>query len=104
MILFTRRALSQRRLFVVVVLLCLIVGAVAAMHVGGHDDAGGLCSLVGLGCAALVISLVAPLLIRAVTVRLCAAVSWSLRSHGLRSKASDRPSAFGLAQLCCLRV
>ena len=95
--------LSQRRLFLVGAILCLLIAAVAGMHVGGHDDAANVCGLAGLACA-LVVALVAPLRIRAAVVRLCAPVRRSTRTYAATRDVSARPSALGLAELCCLRV
>lgn len=95
--------LAQRRLLLVGAILCMLVAAAASMDAGGHGDAGDVCGLAGLACA-LVVALTAPLRIRAVATRLGIAVRSFARNYAPRRSVSARPSALGLAELCCLRV
>ena len=96
--------LSRRRLFLVLALLCLLVGGFAALHADGHDGSASVCCLVGLGCAIAAAILLLPLRPR---------LEWSSQRRVLRSFARlDAPSrgdvaapaALGLAALCRLRV
>ena len=96
--------LSRRRMFLVLALLCLLVGGFAALHADGHDGSASVCCLAGLGCAVAVAMVLVPRGPR---------LERSLRRRALRSFARlDAPSrggvalpvALGLAALCRLRV
>jgi hypothetical protein len=96
--------LSRRRLFLLLALLCLLMGGFAAMHADSHDSSASACCLAGLGCAiavAVVLLARGPGQVRSSRRRL-------LRSFA-RLDAPPRggvvhPAAPGLAALCRLLV
>jgi hypothetical protein len=95
--------LARRRLFLVVALLCLLVGAFAGLHAGDHDHAISECGLAGLGCAVAVALALLPRVGRPdlsprVTVRSIASCD-----DPSRSRVAPRVAP-GLAVLCRLRV
>lgn len=103
MIVSTRMMLSRRRLFLVVALLCVLVGAFAGLHVGGHDDAVGVCGLAGLGCAIAVAIALLPRIPARDRPRRTAVRSFAPADAPSRNGVA-LPAALGLAALCRLRV
>jgi hypothetical protein len=102
-ILSTRMMLSRRRLFLVVALLCVLLGGFAGLHGGGHDDAAGVCGVAGLGCAiAVAIALLPRIAGRNHSPRM--AVRSFAPVDGPSRDGVALPSALGLAALCRLRV
>jgi hypothetical protein len=97
--------LSRRRLFLVVALLCLLVGAFAGLHAGGHDHPVSDCGLAGLGCA-VAVAVALALLPRIGRLDLSPRVTTrSFASGDGPSRNSVAPPvAPGLAVLCRLRV
>ena len=95
--------LSRRRLLLVVALLCVLVGAFAGLHAGGHDVSASVCGLAGLGCAiAAAVALLSG--IAGLTGRL-RGVFCSFPSRERPSRGGVVfPAALGLAVLCRLRV
>lgn len=95
--------LSRRRVFLVVALLCVLVGAFAGLHAGGHEDSASACGLAGLGCALAVAIALSPLTLG--LVREGCPAKLSLASADGRSREGVvLPASLGLAELCCLRV
>jgi hypothetical protein len=99
----TRMMLSRRRLFLVVALLCVLVGAFAGLHAGGHDDAVSVCGLAGLGCAVAVAIVLLPR-IAGLDRSLRTAMRWFARFEAPSRNSVALPAALGLAALCRLRV
>jgi hypothetical protein len=101
-ILSTRTTLSRRRLLLVVLLACLLMGAIAGLHADGHDHSVSACCLSGLVCAVAVAIVLLPRITRR------RAAPRVMRSFARYEDPSRRrrmlPSALGLAALCCLRV
>jgi hypothetical protein len=103
-ILSTRNALSRRRLFLLVVLLCVLVAAFAGLHAADHHEAADLCGLAGLGCAVAAALVLLP--------RIAGAVQMQGAVTRRRTAAPDDRSRIGrplpgspdLAVLCRLRV
>lgn len=103
MIVSTRTVLSRRRLFLVVALLCVLVGAFAGLHAGGHDDAVSVCGLAGLGCAVAVAVVLLPR-IAGPDRSPRSAMRQFARFDGPSRHGVALPAALGLAALCRLRV
>ena len=103
MILSTRMLLSRRRLVFVVALLCLVVGAFAGLHAGGHHDSADVCGLAWLGCAVVVALALLPCF--AGPRRELRTVCGVFAPFDDPSRAGKAlPTALGLAALCRLRV
>jgi hypothetical protein len=102
-ILSTRTMLSRRRVFLVVALLCVLVGAFAGLHAGGHDDAVGVCGLAGLGCAIAVAIALVPRIAGRDRPRRTSSRSFA-RVDGPSGNGVVLPAGPGLAALCRLRV
>jgi hypothetical protein len=99
----TRMVLSHRRLFLVVALLCVLMGASAGLHAGGHDDAVSVCGLAGLGCAVAIASVLLPR-IAGLDRSPRTVVRWFARFDGPSRNGVVLPAALDLAALCRLRV
>ncbi len=97
--------MSRRRLFLVLALLCLLVGGFAALHADAHDSSAGVCCLVGLGCAIAVASV---LIVRgrqlAGSPRRRVVRSFARLDVPPRGGGVALPAALGLAALCRMRV
>jgi hypothetical protein len=102
-ILSTRTVLSRRRLFLVVALLCVLVGAFAGLHAGGHDDSATVCGLAGLGCAIAAAIALSPRIAGIVRGPRAAMRSFASCDDPSRNGVV-LPTALGLAALCRLRV
>ena len=95
--------LSRRRWLFLVALLCVLVGAFAGLHAGGHGDSASVCGLAGLGCAVAVALVLLPCVagprreLRPVR-RVFAPFDDPSRS------GKSLPTSLDLAALCRLRV
>jgi hypothetical protein len=102
-ILSTRMLLSRRRLFLVVALLCVLVGAFAGLLASGHEGSVGVCGVAGLGCAVAIAIALLPRL-RGWQRSPRKAVRAFARFDHPSPHGAARPAALGLAALCCFRV
>jgi hypothetical protein len=95
--------LSRRRLLLVVLCACLLVGAFAGLHADGHDHAVDACCLGGLVCA---VAVAVVLLARIVAPRRAAhrVLQAFARYEDPSRHRTVVPSALCLAALCRLRV
>ena len=95
--------LSRRRLLLVVLLACLVMGALAGLHADGHDHSVAACCLSGLACAVAVAIVLLPRI--GGKRRAAQRVTRSFARYEDPSRHRVvLPSALGLAALCRLRV
>jgi hypothetical protein len=102
-ILATRTTLSRRRCLLVILLACLLMGAIGGLHADGHDHSVSACCLSGLACAIAVAIVLLPRVggPRHTTRR----ITRSFAPHDYPSRSRVvLPSTLGLAGLCRLRV
>ena len=95
--------LARRRLFLVVALLCVLVGAFAGLHAADHHESADLCDLAGIGCAIAAALVLLPRVKGPALVRHTARQRFVTRDEPSRT-GRTLPTSLGLAALCRLRV